>query len=257
MFWLVLLAVIATICVDGYKYTKYGRTIRSRPLYENFYADFATDPKLVTPKELLGEVNYKKFITKTNPDGLIADKNSFENYDVIGRVRELRLLSLLADSELLNILESKGLSLSKLEKLLVILDNYDALSILLKNRELVKKILPIVIESTPSALPIVKKVLKTNPSSFSFPGSALLGVGVFEGVVEHNILIAALSVLAGVPFIGVGFVLQNLNFDKIIDSIGVAATSQSVPKSKPSVQTKLDVKSKTTIVKYKRVKSKH
>ena len=58
--------------------------------------DFAADPKSATPKELYGEVAYKDFVNRVEPTGLLAD-----NYNIIQRVREQKLLTIVADSGLL------------------------------------------------------------------------------------------------------------------------------------------------------------
>lgn len=85
------------------------RTSTTR-LHESFGIDSPTvfDAVKNTPPELLGEVNYKeRFVASYKRDALLLDE------DLVTKIRKNRLLALTAESGLLEALQEKGLSLSK------------------------------------------------------------------------------------------------------------------------------------------------
>ena len=45
---------------------------RLQPVHENFFLDIAEDPAVNTPQQIFGEVAYKNFVAKNNPNGLPA-----------------------------------------------------------------------------------------------------------------------------------------------------------------------------------------
>jgi hypothetical protein len=192
--------------------TKVSFQPRLKPVHENFGLDIAADPSEVTPRALLGEVAYKTFVEKNNPDGLIVKK-----YDIITRTRELKLLTLLADSGLIEALEAKGLTLSTIEKLLPLADQLNLLPLLVKNKDLVLALAPLIIEPAPLLLPIATKLVRTSPSTFLFPGLALEGFGLFE-TIEGNALLGILAILTGLPAVAIGAVLNLLNFESLASS---------------------------------------
>jgi hypothetical protein len=100
-------------------------------LYENFGLDLGVDSYSSTPPQLLGEANYKQFVTR------IAD-NSFLNrqYNVVRRVRELNLLKATADAGVLSSLEQQGLDLEAIEALLPALEDAGVLGIVANNQQL-------------------------------------------------------------------------------------------------------------------------
>ena len=149
-------------------------------------------------------MNYKNFVAEVEPNGLLVRSG---NYNIIERVRALQLLKLTAQSGLLQALEAKGLTLSKVEKLLPLADDLGLLSLALKNKDLLLTVAPLVIEPAPALLPIVVKVVNTPASTFSTLGSALLAAGAFE-VVESNALLGVLLALLGAPAIVLGSVLS-------------------------------------------------
>jgi hypothetical protein len=185
-----------------------ARAIRMKPLHENFFLDIAADPAAATPKQLYGEVAYKSFVEKTVPDGLLVAK-----YDLITRVRQLKLLSTLADSGLLEALESKGLTLSKVEKLLPLADELNLLPLVLKNKDLLLFAAPLLVEPAPALLPLAVSLLKTPATSFLAPGASLLLAGLVE--LNDNLLLALLTLLLGLPLTVVGAVLNAIKFDSI------------------------------------------
>ena len=117
------------------------------------------------------------------------------------------MLKITAKSGLLEALEKKGLTLSKVEKLLPLADDLGALSLLLKNKELLLSAAPLIIEPAPALIPIAVNVLNTPPSTFSSLGYALLAAGAFE-VVEGNGLLGAPLGLLGAPLILLSVVLS-------------------------------------------------
>jgi len=199
---------------------------RVKPVHENFFLDIAGDPKASTPAELYGEVAYKSFVAKNNPDGLLVAE-----YKIIDRARQLKLLSLVAESGLIEALEAKGLTLSRLEKLLPLADQLNLLPLALKNKDLVLSLAPLIIEPAPVLLPLVTKLLKVSPSTFLFPGLALSAFGAFE-TFEGN-LVGILAILLGLPAIAIGSVLNALDFGAIAASAPSASSVLSKAPSAP------------------------
>eukprot|EP00981_Chlorochromonas_danica_P012081 scaffold4415_cov170-Ochromonas_danica.AAC.4 len=170
------------------------------------------DPKQSTPKELYGEVAYKSFVEKNDPDALLVRK-----YDLITRVRETKLLTQLADSGLLEALESKGLTLSKVEKLLPVIDEFNLLPLLVKNKEVVLGLAPWLIEPAPLMLPLTANIIKANPKTFLLPGAALLLLGLVEW--NQDGFLAASAILLGLPVLSLGGLLG------LLDNASKAATA--------------------------------
>jgi len=174
---------------------------RVKPIHENFFLDIAEDPAINTPREIFGEVSYKQFVKKVVPDGLLS-----REYKVIERVRELKLLSLTAESGILEALEKKGLTLSQIEKLLPLVDNLNLLPLAAENKGLLLALAPFIIEPAPLLLPIIASIL-TSPSNIQLPGAFLLASGVYE-VTQNNAFLAAPLILLGIPLAGLGIVLS-------------------------------------------------
>lgn len=196
---------LALICVSTL-YTTNGLVIsrkivnRMLPLQENFGLDIAESPEENTLREIYGEVNYKNFVGKYEPNGLLLG-----GYDIIQRIREQKLLTLTVDSGLLEALQQKGVTLSQIEKALPLVDSLGLLPLLVKNKGLVLSIAPLVIENAPIALPLVVSLLKTSPTTFLVPGVALIGAGLFEST--DNLLLGLPLVLLGLPLSVLGTVL--------------------------------------------------
>ena len=173
---------------------------RLQPVHENFFLDIAEDPAVNTPQQIFGEVAYKNFVAKNNPNGLLA-----RQYNIVERVRELKLLKLTAESGLLETLESKGLSLSKLEKLLPLADDLGVLPLVSKNKDLLLSIAPLIIEPAPALIPVVVSLLKTGPGLFLGSGIALSALGAYE---LSDPLLGVPLLLTGFPLAVVGVVLN-------------------------------------------------
>lgn len=171
---------------------------------ENFGLGIGEDTRENTPDLLLGEVNYKTFVASYKPNALIVNGK----YDIIQSIRDSRLLSVTADSGLLQALEAKGLTLSQVEKLLPIIDNLGLLPLLVKNRDFVISIAPLLLEPAPALLPIVAGLLNTPAVTFQFPGFALLAAAAVE--FGDNGILAAVLALLGIPLIGLGTVLGSI-----------------------------------------------
>ena len=194
-----------------------------KPVNENFFLDIAEDPSENTPKEIFGEVAYKSFVESYNSKGLIVGK-----YDIIERVRELKLLSLTADSGLLEALEAKGLTLSKVEQLLPLADSLGVLPLVAKNKGLVLALAPLIIEPAPVLLPLVASILKTPPSNFLTPGVALLGAGAFETIDQH-LLLAVPLILLGLPLTALGTILSSTISIPEVPTTPIITTTASTP----------------------------
>ena len=145
----------------------------------------------------------KGFVEDYDPNALLLGG---PKYDLLGRVRQLKLLSQTADSGLLELLEEKGLTLSQAEKLLPLVDSLNLLPLLLKNKNLLLSAAPLLVEPAPALLPVVVGVLKTPPQNYIIPASLLLGTGLYE-VITDNALLGGVEVLLGLPLFVLGTVL--------------------------------------------------
>lgn len=190
-----------------------SRVRQMKPLYENFGLDIAEDPSVNTPRQILGEANYVRFVQSYDDKALRVGGS---RYDIIERIRTLKLLTATADSGLLEALEAKGLTLSKVEKLLPIIDKLDLLPLLVKNKDQMKGLAPLLIEPAPALLPVVAGLLSTSPSNFLLPGLTLLGVGAYEVTLGDNGFLGIFEVLLGLPLAALGGVLGSLgSFDNL------------------------------------------
>lgn len=208
---------------------------RVKHLNENFFLDIPTvgNPEKITPKELFGEVAYKSFVRKTNPDGLLS-----RDYNILQRARETRLLSQLADSGLIQSLEAKGLTLSKIEKLLPLADELNVLPFVAKNKDLLLALAPLAIEPAGILLPIVSKLVSIPPSTFLLPGAALTAYGGYESF--NGDAGGILLVLLGFPAVALGAVLNLLDFGNIPTAksspVSASPATSSSASSRPVVK---------------------
>ena len=115
------------------------------------------------------------------------------------------------------------MTLSKLEKLLPLVDELGLLPLLVKNKNLVLAAAPLLVEPAPALIPVVVNVLRTSPSTFQLPGFALAAGGVFETVTDNGLLGVPL-VLLSAPLIVLGSVLGAIGGDVP----AVSTTSSSV-----------------------------
>lgn len=180
------------------------RVPRVKPVHENFFLDIPTtlDSETTRVPELRGEAAYKNFVESYKPEALILGG---EKYEILTRVRQLKLLSATADSGLLEALEAKGLTLSQVEKLLPVVDDLGLLPLAVKNKDLVLSLAPLLIEPAPALLPLVVSLLRTSPATFSTAGAVLVGLGVVESL--DNVLLGAPLALLGAPLVLLGAVL--------------------------------------------------
>lgn len=217
--FLILFAQVAFLVSGFVSSASRARSLQPRvkPVHENFFLDIAGDPKASTPAELYGEVAYKTFVAKNNPDGLLVAQ-----YKIIERARELKLLSLVAESGLLEALEAKGLTLSRLEKLLPLADQLNLLPFALKNKDLVLGLAPLIIEPAPILLPLLTKLLKVPASTFFYPGLALEVFGAFETF--EGSFVGILAILLGLPAVALGSVLNTLDFGALAASAPSASS---------------------------------
>lgn len=229
MFRVVVVVLTLTQSVLGFvPAVKYEARTSLKPLAENFFLDIAEDPVENTPKALLGEANYRNFVESYNPEGLIVGG---PKYKLIERVRQLKLLSLTAESGLLEALESKGVTLSQIEKLLPLADQLNVIPFALANKDLLLNVVaPLIIEPAPVLLPIIVKILNTPSSTFTTAGLALIAGGAFEGI-ENNLLLGAPLVLLGAPAVVLGAVLGALgtSLPAVPTTISVSSSSTSTP----------------------------
>ena len=204
---------------------------RGTVLYENFGFDFSEDASINTPKRIFGEVNLKNFVEDYDPDALLLGG---PKYNIIQRIRELRLLTATADSGLLEALEAKGLTLAQVERLLPLIDDFNLLPLLIKNKDLVLAAAPLLIEPAPALLPVIAGVLKTSSAAFLVPGVVLLATGGYEAVLDNNALLGGVEAFLGLPLVALGFVLSNTIDLPAVSSSSSSSFSSSSPSSSSS-----------------------
>ena len=165
------------------------------PLKESFGLEISTvnDPAKASPSQLLSEDSYRKFVGEFD-DGALINKvgigasfasGGSSEYDVLDRVRSLKLLTLTAESGLLEALEARGVTLAQVEKLLPLVDQLGLLELVKGNKALLASAAPLLIEPAPARSPCC--VLKTSPVTFQLlvllwlaaargdPGQCLVG----------------------------------------------------------------------------------
>jgi hypothetical protein len=189
--------------VNAFVQSPVAAKLRAAPLNENFGLSIGEDPIENTPRSLLGEANYRNFVAEYDPNALL---NGGKQYNIVERIRELKLLKLTAESGLLEALEKKGLTLSGVEKLLPIIDDFGLLPLVSKNKELLLAVAPLLIEPAPALLPLLASILRTPPSTFLYSGLALIAAGGYE-VTDNALLLGAPLVLLGLPLTVLGGVL--------------------------------------------------
>ena len=189
------------------------------PLKESFGLEISTvnDPAKASPSQLLSEDSYRKFVGEFD-DGALINKvgigasfasGGSSEYDVLDRVRSLKLLTLTAESGLLEALEARGVTLAQVEKLLPLVDQLGLLELVKGNKALLASAAPLLIEPAPGLIPVLVSVLKTSPVTFQAAGAAVAGGGLFE-VTQGNALLGAPLVLLGAPLLVLGTVLGSL-----------------------------------------------
>ncbi len=143
----------------------------------------------------------------------------------------MKLLTVTAESGLLEALEAKGLTLSQVEKLLPLADDLGLLSLAYKNKGLLIAAAPLLLEPAPLLLPLLANIVRTPASTFSGIGFALLAAGGFE-IVDSNSFLGALLVLLAGPAVLLGSALSG----SLPLPSGGARTAPSADTFAPSVQ---------------------
>jgi hypothetical protein len=241
--FIVIVALVAVASVDAFVSSRLSAkpSPRVAPVNENFFLDIAEDPAINTPKQIFGEAAYKSFVESYDPEALLIGG---PKYNIVQRVRQLKLLTVTAESGLLEALEAKGLTLSQVEKLLPVVDSLGLLPFLSKNKELLLSVAPLLIEPAPALLPILVSVLKTPASTFSTTGFALLAAGAYE-TVSNTALFGAPLVLLGLPLVVLGSVLSGSVSLPIpnepvasFESAPVVKSSRPSASARPSIATR-------------------
>lgn len=224
---LVLVVLIAAAaCVHGFAPNGGRRSLA--PLHENFFIELPTlnDPSKITPKLLNGEETYKNFVGSYDKEALLLG-GPRGSYNVISRVRELKLLSATVNSGLLEALEGKGVTLTQLERLLPILDNAGVLPLLVKNKEFVVGLLPLLVEPAPALLPVLAGIIKTPASTYTATAAALVALGGYEGIADGNIILAAVFTLLSAPLGVLGLVLGAISTP--LPAVSTVIASRAAP----------------------------
>jgi len=199
MFRLLNLATVATLSMG---FTMQGKARLSTAINENFNFLPGEDMAANTDPAILGEVNYKNFVTKKSG---IDNPLVVRQYPLVERVKELQLLSKTAESGLLSQLEAQGLTLSKLEKILPLAEELGLLDLLSSNPEfLLNNVAPLAVEPAPVLLPILAKVVSVPPTVFRAASLAIVGA---EGFIITQSDSVILDILTAIPLLGVGGLL--------------------------------------------------
>lgn len=142
-------------------------------------------------------------------------------YNIVRRVREMGLLKTTADAGILSKLEDNGLDLVTLEKLLPVVEETGALSLVGNNQQiLLNGVAPLLVEPANLLLPVVAGALEKGPSAFYAAAAVAFGldaylfasgaeipfVGLSAGVFL-GLLLVPLGVAAG----GAGVALASLS----------------------------------------------
>ena len=119
------------------------------------------------------------------------------------------------------------MTLSKLEKLLPLVDELGLLPLLVKNKNLVLAAAPLLVEPAPALIPVVVNILRSSPSTFQIPGFALAAGGVFETVTDNAFLGIPL-VLLSAPLIVLGSVLSAIGGD--VPTVSTTSSASAAPR---------------------------
>lgn len=177
---------------------------------ENFGLSFAEDQTENTPGAILGEYRLKEtFVPSVRRDSLLTS-----DYPVLERVADLNLLTLTAESGLLEALEAKGLTLSTLEKLLPVAEDLGVLS-LIQNPIVVNLIAPLLIEPAPFLLPGLVSLINLPSQFYTLIAVALLAIDANGFIADEEISIPLL--VGATLFAGLG----------VLSSGGVSVPSSS------------------------------
>jgi len=228
--YIVLILFIVLVSVNAFVAPKSKNLYVASPLYENFGFDFAEDQYENSPAQLFGEANYKRFVGGYDQEALLLGG---KKYNIIERIRALKLLSATADSGLLEVLEKKGLTLTQVEKLLPLIDNLDILPLTLKNKDTILSLAPLLIEPAPSLIPLAVGVL-SNPALVGLPGALLVVLGGYN-IYEGNTL-GAIPALLGLPLVAIASVLgQSISVPTVAPKASPVASFTNEPSIKISV----------------------
>ena len=131
------------------------------------------------------------------------------------------------------------MTLSKLEKLLPLVDDLGLLPLLVQNKNLVLAAAPLLVEPAPALIPLVVNIIRSSPSTFQLPGFALAAGGLYETVAD-NALLGVPLVLLGAPLIALGSVLGAIGGDvpTVSPSRSSPAPTPKAPVSRPVVVAK-------------------
>jgi len=197
--------------------------VSSTRVHENFGLDFAEDSYANTPKEILGEVNYKEgFVGSYNPDALLLGGSD----DIVTKIRKNKLLQITADSGILETLERQGLTLSQLEALLPLADKLELLPLANKNKDLILRVAPLLVDTAFLGIPFANSVLGTSASTYSTIAASCFALAGYEGVAQGNIFLAGLLTVLGTPAAVLGATLGTLFGPVSADAL---TTSSSLP----------------------------
>jgi hypothetical protein len=115
------------------------------------------------------------------------------------------LLSVIADSGILEELDERGVKLSEVERLLPKIDDFKLIPFAYNNRGILRILAPLVIEPAPVLIPLLVKALQVSTSTYVAIGASIGIVGAHEAYYDHSLAGVPLIALA-VPIIAFGSV---------------------------------------------------
>jgi len=144
-------------------------------------------------------------------------------YNLLGRVRELDLLTKTADAQILSRLEANGITLATLEAALPLADKLGLAEVAGNNQQLlINFVAPLLVEPAPYLLPAIGSALEVGPAAFFGAAAAVGGlevlflvqdvripfVGLEAGIYVGALLVPVTAVLFG---LGAGLTISNSN----------------------------------------------
>lgn len=219
------LVALLVVCASAF-HSRTPIRVSCTRVYENFGLDFAEDSYANTPREILGEVNYKdRFVGSYQPDALLLGGNE----DIITKIRKNQLLRLTAESGILETLEQQGLTLSQLEALLPLVDKLELLPLANKNKDLLLSAAPLLVDTAFLGIPLANSVLGTSASTYSTIAAACFALAGYEGIAQGNTFLAVLLAVLGTPAAVLGSLLGTLFGPVSADAITTSSSISTAP----------------------------
>ena len=108
---------------------------------------------------------------------------------------------------MLDALEAQGLTFSKIEKLLPVIDDLGLLPLAVKNKDVVLFIAPLIVDTAFLGLPLAANIVGIPPSTYSTIAFACFALSGYEGIAQGNAFLAVLLAVLGTPAVVLGSIL--------------------------------------------------